>query len=85
MSRNTNYYYCSQCKKYTKHIELTAREWDSELGRSKFERTMSAIFVDGLGLTKLCGEVLDWGKFYKCCECGEHSLRTLDGECKPFY
>ena len=76
MERNS--FYCSDCEKYTPHIELSAREFSAQLGWSKLSQALGAIY-DHSGVTKVVTNLVG-RKFWKCCECGLVTRRNNIGE-----
>lgn len=75
----TNAFKCSKCKKYTKHVQISFREFSSLCpGRGTGHHIFAAI-SDFTGFTKTIVNGLGGLRYYKCCECGEASARNLDG------
>lgn len=74
----TNYYECSRCGRYTRHIKLGLREYQALVGGNALEQFGGA-FDDITGITSALSFVMG-RSCWKCCECGSPSVRKLNGE-----
>lgn len=68
--RDYNYFMCAECKKVTKHIRLSLREFSSAWGDNSTGQRVFDVLADFTGMGDLI-EVLGGPKYYKCCECGK--------------
>ena len=75
---NCNYYKCPHCRKMTRHIQLSEREYASINGESKGE-VLGAAFADATGVTYLMNNIIGITS-YKCAECGHTSIRNGSGK-----
>lgn len=73
-----NYFECRHCKKMTKHIEISLREHQALMENNAFWQTVAGV-NDFIGTTRLFSGILG-EKYWKCCECGEPSIRKLNGK-----
>ena len=74
----TNYFNCKYCDKFTRHIELSARESSALLGDNSIaDRVMSTI-VDLTGTREVINTFAG-KRFWKCCECGAVTRRNASG------
>lgn len=73
-----NAYYCPVCKKYTKHIGISWREYCAIEGFDTSTQMVNAVICDGLGLGKLLS-VTTGCNLYKCTECGRATSRNARG------
>ncbi len=75
----TNAFFCKNCKKYTKHIELTWREFQASTGDDDFGNQFITGFCDLIGISSVV-KTITGCKFWKCCECGDTTIRKSSGE-----
>lgn len=75
----TNAFYCKKCGKYTRHFELTWREYQASTGDDEIGNQMITGFCDIIGLSKLV-KTISGHKFWKCGECGDTSIRNSAGD-----
>ena len=73
-----NAFNCPKCCRVTKHVEISCREFNALEGKETIVQVASTIF-DLVGVTRAIG-ALGGVRFWKCCECGEASPRTIKGE-----
>lgn len=73
-----NAYYCPKCKKYTKHIGISWREYCALDGLDTSTQILNAIFYDWSGFGKLLS-VATGVNLYKCTECGRPTSRNPRG------
>lgn len=79
-----NHFECPICKKYTKHVELSATEVGAMRGETGGWEIVNKIGGDYLGMKKFSDLVLS-AKDWKCCECGLGSRRKPDGTIKDCF
>lgn len=72
-----NAFRCGNCGKYTKHVQITAREFCACEGEPEAVQIINGI-NDAIGTTKLV-TLISGRKFWKCCECGLTTIRTSSG------
>lgn len=75
---DTNYYYCIECGKITRHIQISARESmanDKDMN-NVFGRTLGTL-SDLTGITKVFSLFIS---SWKCCECGKLTDRNPEGK-----
>lgn len=75
----TQFYYCPDCYKMTRQIELTASEYGAMSGHSAFMRFCDVVGGDYLRMKDVANMVLQQNK-WKCCNCGLGTVRKPDGE-----
>lgn len=74
-----NSFYCTKCKKYTTHYEISGREYDAITEQTeKLESMLFRGFIEISGLGFVQRKLLGL-KFWKCSLCGDASLRDLKG------
>ncbi len=73
-----NSFKCPQCGKFTKHIQISFREF-SALDNRGIGHGIFATFCDFTGLSKFVVNDVAGLRYYKCCECGRPTSRKLDG------
>lgn len=75
----TNSFCCPQCGKYTKHIEISLREFGALCKDVNFIERGALGVAEIIGLNKTVS-IIDGIKCWKCCECGFATRRELNGE-----
>ena len=76
---STNAFRCSKCNEFTRHIEISFREF-SNLDKTRGNgHHLFAAICDFTGFTKNVVNNISGWRYYKCCKCGEASCRRLDG------
>ena len=74
----TNSFYCHVCGKYTRHVEISFREYCA-LDGDGFVGPGLALINDVVGFSKLFATI-GGVKCWKCCECGDHTRRKPNGK-----
>lgn len=75
-----NSFKCSNCKEYTRHIEITSREMSAIDGDGGVVgNVVVGILGDFLGFRHLTRNVTGYVP-YKCCKCGMCAWRSSSGE-----
>lgn len=74
-----NSFKCPQCGKFTKHIQISFREF-SALDNRGTGHGIFATVCDLTGFTKFIVNDVAGVRYYKCCECGRCTARNLKGE-----
>ena len=75
----TNSFCCPQCGKYTKHIEISLREFGALCKDVNLIERGVLGFSEIIGLNKTVS-IIDGIKCWKCCECGFATRRELNGQ-----
>ena len=74
----TNSFYCHECGKRTRHVEISFREYCALDGDGFFGQSV-ALFDDVSGISRAFA-TLSGIRCWKCCECGDHTRRKPNGE-----
>lgn len=74
----TNLFYCSTCKKNTRHIEIPVEEYLALKGVSG-KQLLAERCLSKIGIYKFIN-ALDGHKYYKCTDCLSPTERDLAGK-----
>lgn len=75
----SNAFKCTKCKKFTRYIELTWREFQASTGDTEVGNQVITGFCDLTGITSIIKNISGW-RFWKCCECGDTTIRNAAGD-----
>ena len=74
----TNSFYCNRCKRNTRHIEISVKEYLALKGVSGKE-LLAERFLSKMGVYKFIN-ALDGHKYWKCTDCLCPTERDLSGK-----
>ncbi len=75
----TNSFCCPQCGKFTRHIDISLREFGALSESAGFLGRCAVSITELIGANKVASEIGGW-KCWKCCDCGFATTRELNGE-----
>lgn len=76
----TNAFYCPRCSRFTRHCEITHREFSALDGDNKLLQGI-ATYNDVVGIRVLFNTVTGY-HFWKCVNCGLATARNASGDIK---
>lgn len=74
-----NAFQCPRCDKYTRHVQISFREFSHLCHKWGAGHHLFAAVCDITGFSQVVVNGIAGKRYYKCCECGEPSVRNLDG------
>lgn len=77
---STNAFYCPRCGKFTRHCEISMREF-SALNGDGFVAQTAGVINDITGMSYLMRKFSGYN-FWKCMDCGFATSRNSKGEVK---